>query len=112
MRWPLWRVAVAERSMEPALRPGDWLLVWRGFRPGRPPRIRPDQIVIAQHPSRADLLLVKRAVEEQPDGWWLASDNTAAAAVDSRSFGHVPVRLIRGRVLLRYRRGDRAPETR
>ena len=21
-RWPLWRVAVAERSMEPALRPG------------------------------------------------------------------------------------------
>ncbi len=27
MRWPLWRIAVAERSMEPALRPGDWLLV-------------------------------------------------------------------------------------
>jgi len=29
MRWPLWRVAVAERSMEPALLPGDWLLVRR-----------------------------------------------------------------------------------
>ena len=35
MHWPLWRVAVAERSMEPALHPGDWLLVWRGTRPGR-----------------------------------------------------------------------------
>ena len=34
MRWPLWRVAVAERSMEPALLPGDWLLVWRGLRRG------------------------------------------------------------------------------
>ena len=40
MRWPIWRVAVAERSMEPALRPGDWLLVWRGLRPDGPLRIR------------------------------------------------------------------------
>ena len=46
MRWPLWRVAVAERSMEPSLWPGDWLLVRRSIRPGRPPRIRPRQLVI------------------------------------------------------------------
>jgi nickel-type superoxide dismutase maturation protease len=107
MRWPLWRVAVAERSMEPALRPGDWLLVWRGIRPDGQLRIRPGQIVIAQHPSRPDLLLVKRAIDPKPAGWWLASDNTAAPAVDSRSFGPVPVGLIRGRVLLRYRRAPR-----
>jgi nickel-type superoxide dismutase maturation protease len=104
MHWPLWRVAVAERSMEPALRPGDWLLVWRGLRPGQPLRVRPGQIVIAEHPSQSELLLVKRAVEQQPGGWWLASDNTAAAAVDSRSFGPVPVGLIHGRMLLRYGR--------
>lgn len=107
MHWPLWRVAVAERSMEPALRPGDWLLVWRGLSGGRPLRVLPGQIVIAQHPSRPELLLVKRAVEQQPAGWWLASDNTAAAAVDSRSFGPVPVGQIRGRVLLRYGRARR-----
>jgi nickel-type superoxide dismutase maturation protease len=107
MHWPLWRVAVAERSMEPALRPGDWLLVWRGTGTGRPLRIRPGQVVIAQHPLQADLLLVKRAVEQRPDGWWLASDNTAAAALDSRSFGPVSIGLIRGRVLLRYRRALR-----
>ena len=35
MRWPLWRVAVLERSMEPAVHPGDWLLVWRGTGAGR-----------------------------------------------------------------------------
>jgi nickel-type superoxide dismutase maturation protease len=108
MRWPLWRVAVAERSMEPSVRPGDWLLVWRGLRPARPPRIRPGQIVVAQHPGRPDFLLVKRVVRRAADGWWLESDNQAASPVDSRSFGAVPADLISGRVLLRYRRGPAA----
>ena len=102
MQSPLWRVAVAERSMEPALRPGDWLLVRRGLRAGRPPRIRPGQLVIARHPGRPDLLLVKRAARREPGGWWLESDNPGAGAVDSRSFGVVPPELIEGRVLARY----------
>ena len=102
MHWPLFRVAVAERSMEPALCPGDWLLVWRGYRRGRAVRVRPGQLVIARHPSEPGMLLVKRAARQLPDGWWLESDNPAAGAVDSRSFGPVPVGLIRARVLLRY----------
>jgi nickel-type superoxide dismutase maturation protease len=102
MRWPLWRVAVAERSMEPALRPGDWLLVRRRLRAGRPPRIRSGQLVIARHPGRPGLLLVKRAARRVPPGWWLQSDNPGAGAVDSRAFGVVPDQLIEGRVLLRY----------
>ena len=102
MHWPLLRVAVAERSMEPALCPGDWLLVWRGYRRGRPVRVRPGQLVIARHPGEPGMLLVKRAARQLPDGWWLESDNPAAGAVDSRSFGPVPVGLIRARVLLRY----------
>ena len=52
MRWPLWRVAVVERSMEPAVHPGDWLLVWRGTRAGRTVRVRPGELVIAWHPDR------------------------------------------------------------
>jgi nickel-type superoxide dismutase maturation protease len=107
MRWPLWRVAVAEQSMEPALRPGDWLLVRRSLLPGRPPRVRPGDVVIARHPDQPDLLLVKRAARREQDGWWLESDNPGAGAVDSRRFGAVPPELIEGRVLLRYRRGDR-----
>jgi nickel-type superoxide dismutase maturation protease len=114
MHWPLWRVAVAERSMEPTLWPGDWLLVLRAppaaralaagaaSRTARRARITPGQIVIARHPGRPDMLLVKRAAWRQSGGWWLASDNPAAGAVDSRSFGPVPVELIEGRVLLRY----------
>jgi nickel-type superoxide dismutase maturation protease len=103
MRWPLWRVAVAERSMEPSLWPGDWLLVRRSALPGRPPRIRPRQLVVAQHPCKPGLLLVKRAARPEADGWWLESDNPGAGAVDSRNFGPVPAELIEGRVLLRYR---------
>jgi nickel-type superoxide dismutase maturation protease len=105
MRWPLWRVAVAERSMEPTLRPGDWLLVSRPVRAGRPPRVRPGRLVIATHPGRPGLLLVKRAARLDRGGWWLESDNPGAGAVDSRAFGAVPAGLIEGRVLLRYRRG-------
>jgi hypothetical protein len=102
MHWPLRRVAVAERSMEPALLPGDWVLAWRGVLARRPPRVRPGQIVIARHPGEPGMLLVKRATRQLPDGWWLASDNPAPGAVDSRSFGPVPIGLIDGRVLLRY----------
>jgi len=102
MRWPLFRVAVAERSMEPSLRPGDWLLVWRGLRPGRPPRLRPGLIVVAKHPGDPDMLLVKRAARLLPDGWWLDSDNRAAGAVDSRAFGVVTADQVEARVLVRY----------
>jgi nickel-type superoxide dismutase maturation protease len=102
MRWPLWRVAVAEQSMEPVLRPGDWLLVRRRMRRSGRAAVRPGQLVIARHPGRPDLLLVKRAARREPGGWWLSSDNPAAGAIDSRVFGPVPPELIEGRVLLRY----------
>ena len=102
MHWPLWRVAVIEQSMEPALRPGDWLLAWRGLRASLPPRVRPGQLVIAGLPSDPDFLLVKRATRLLPDGWWLESDNPGAGAVDSREFGAVDAALIEGRVITRY----------
>jgi nickel-type superoxide dismutase maturation protease len=102
MRWPLWRIAVAERSMEPALAPGDWLLVWRGLRAGRPVRVRPGQIVVARHPADPGLLLVKRLAGPAPGGLWLVSDNQGVNAIDSRHFGAVPRRLVEGRLLTRY----------
>jgi nickel-type superoxide dismutase maturation protease len=95
-RWPLRRFVVAERSMLPALHPGDWLLAWCGR------RVRPGAIVIARHPERPDFLLVKRAAWREEDGWWLASDNPAAGAVDSARFGAVPEADIVAVVLLRY----------
>ena len=107
MRWPVWRADVVDHSMEPALRPGDRLLAWRGMRAGQPPRIRPGQLDRAGLPSDPDFLLVKRAARQLPDGWWLESDNPGAGAVDSQSFGPVPHGFVHARVLLRY--GRRPP---
>ena len=90
MHWPILRVKVAERSMEPALRPGDWLLVRRTR------RIRPGQVVVARHPERPEMLIVKRAARRAGGGWWLESDNPEAGAVDSRRFGAVPGSAHRG----------------
>jgi len=104
MRWPFWRVAVAERSMEPALRPGDWLLACRTMDPRRTLRVRAGQIVVARNPDRPGMLIVKRAARQEAGGWWLASDNPDAGTVDSRAFGMVPPSMIEGRVLWRYRR--------
>jgi len=96
MRWPLLRVAVAERSMLPALHPGDWLVARRTR------RIKPGQIVLAWHPEQSGFLLVKRAAWREAGGWWLASDNPAAGAVDSARFGPVRPELIEAVVLFRY----------
>lgn len=67
-------------SMVPTVRPGDVLLVRRGG------RIRVGDVVVARFRSRPDLLVVKRAVRREGDGWWLVGDN-ALVHDDSRVYG-------------------------
>lgn len=107
MRWPWLRAVVRGASMAPALRSGDRVLVRRRG------TYRATALVVARHPQRPDLLLVKRVAGVPgdevygarlgPDEYWLASDNLLAAPDDSRSFGPVPSAAIEGRVLVRYR---------
>ncbi len=65
-------------------------------------------------PQRPGFLLVKRvAWREERRGWWLASDNPAAGAVDSARFGPVPAEKIVARgagPLLAVRAAGRGPE--
>lgn len=90
-------VEVTGDSMLPDLRPGDWLVVRAGARPA------PGAVVVAEHPERRDLLIVKRVSHRSGDGWWLESDNQRALGRrDSWDFGPVPDALIVGRVLARY----------
>jgi nickel-type superoxide dismutase maturation protease len=96
-RGPWVRVAVAGDSMSPALADGDWLLC-RRLREGRRPRV--GDVVVVRRPDR-DLLLVKRVVRREPEGWWVEGDNSARSD-DSRVFGVVPDRDVVARVLLRY----------
>nr|WP_255528278.1 nickel-type superoxide dismutase maturation protease [Streptacidiphilus sp. P02-A3a] len=82
--------------MAPTLSHGDRLLCRYGA------VLRPGAIVVARHPLRQELLLVKRAAERRGDGWWLLSDNSLVEG-DSRDFGVVPDELVLGRVLCRLR---------
>ncbi|WP_433477607.1 nickel-type superoxide dismutase maturation protease [Spirillospora sp. CA-142024] len=90
-------VEVTGDSMLPGLRPGDWLIVRTGVRPA------PGDLLVARHPERAELLIVKRAAYRAEGGWWLESDNQRAPGNrDSWDFGPVPDALVVGRVVARY----------
>ncbi len=98
---------IVDRSMQPTLQPGDWVLGVRrrGARRG--------EVVVFDHPQRPGFELVKRvaaASGEQveditlgPDELWVLGDNPAAGSVDSRSLGPIPLDLLRARLLWRYR---------
>jgi signal peptidase I len=91
-----WRVAVAEASMQPAIEPGDWLLVDPTIQ-GWP---RPGSVVVFREPG-SDVLAIKRVVRRLPGGNALL-EGDAANSHDSRHYGAVaPDRLV-GRAWFRY----------
>jgi signal peptidase I len=99
---------IAERSMEPSLRPGDWVLGWR-----QPRRLRRGQIVVIEHPMRPEFEMVKRIAAtsgEEANGTmlgpgeiWVLGDNPDGGSIDSRSLGVLRTRWVKARLLLRYR---------
>ncbi|MBO8194038.1 nickel-type superoxide dismutase maturation protease [Streptomyces oryzae] len=96
---PLKRIGLAEvynPSMKPTLLPGDQLVVTYGA------AVRPGDIVVLRHPFQHDLLIVKRAIERRPGGWWVRGDNPRVEN-DSREFGTVPDDLVVARAWLRLR---------
>jgi phage repressor protein C with HTH and peptisase S24 domain len=93
MLWGLQPVLVQGPSMAPTLRHGDAVFARRGGRP-----VRPGDLVLGRFRTRPDLLVVKRAVRIDGDGWWLEGDNPLIAD-DSRSYGRADVEA---RIVLRY----------
>jgi len=71
--------------MLPTLRPGDGLVAVRRR------RIRRGELRVFEHPMRTGFWLVKRVGHIRGDRFEALSDNTDAGAVDSRTFGDVPV---------------------
>ena len=96
----IWRAVVVDRSMEPALRAGDRLLVLPAGPDGLPwlrgaPRV--GSVVIAERGGRLE---VKRVGGSRGDELWLLGDN-AAASSDSRTLGPVRLTALRGIVVWR-----------
>jgi nickel-type superoxide dismutase maturation protease len=94
-------VQVEGSSMTPALRPGDRLLVEALTYRSRPPRV--GDVVLSSDPRDPSRELIKRvaAVDSAADTVILAGD-APEASTDSRTFGPVPLAMIRWRVAGRY----------
>jgi len=95
------RFTVVGTSMEPALLPGDRLVVWRT------PRACPDDVVAATDPRDPGRTLLKRVAAVDSGGVTLLGDNPDEST-DSRQFGPVPPELLVGRAVYRYAPPDRA----
>ncbi len=92
----LQRFAVTGRSMEPALRAGDWIVV---ASLSRPPRV--GEIVLVRDPRDAQNLMLKR-VAAVADGACTVVGDRPEASTDSRTFGPVPLANVLARALFRY----------
>ena len=82
--------------MEPALRPGDWVV---GVK--RPKRIAVGDVVVIEHPLRKGFLLVKRVAAVGATGLELRGDH-AAHSLDSRDFGPVDPDAVHSRLVFVY----------
>jgi signal peptidase I len=110
VRTGVWRVAVAEESMAPALAAGDWLLL--DPTSARWPR---RGSVVVFHEPESGLLAIKRVAADPgdhvrisagilhlgPDQAWVLGDNSASS-IDSRRYGPVEVEALVGRAWFRY----------
>lgn len=94
------RFRITGNSMAPLLKPGDEVLVnpWAYRR--MPPK--PGDIVVARHPYRTDLRLVKRVTAVLADSSCLIEGDNPSESTDSRSFGAVAPEQILGRVTSRF----------
>ena len=87
--------------MRPTLEPGDWAVATT------PGRVRSGDVVVIEHPERPGFEMVKRVVRapagHAPEGGplgdevWVQGDDPASST-DSRTFGAVPMGMVRGRV--------------
>ena len=92
------RVRISGESMSPHLQAGDEVLVDpRAYQRNAP---QPGDVVLAQHPYRRDMKLVKRVeavLDGDNDRYRLSGDNPGEST-DSRTFGNIPRADILGRV--------------
>ena len=88
--------------MQPALRPGDHLLVL-----GWPISARRGDIVVLRDPEAPSTHLVKRVVGDDSAGQLVVAGDSPNVSRDSRHFGPVPARFIVGKAVYRYRPPER-----
>ena len=90
-------VRIEGDSMLPVLSGGDRVVV----DPSSVPAV--DDIVVAYHPYKKSVSIVKRVVEILPDGRYVLLGDNLDESTDSRSFGSIAAKDIFGKVVSRLR---------
>lgn len=87
-------------SMRPLLQPGEEVLVnFRAYHQAAP---QVGEIVVAEHPQKPGLEIIKRIAMGLPDDTYVLYGENLAASSDSRQFGPVARSQILGRVTCRF----------
>jgi nickel-type superoxide dismutase maturation protease len=98
-------IRIIGRSMEPALREGDWVLT--RYNPQglseRAIKKSMGKVVLVRRSVEPELLTVKRLKRALDTGYWVEGDNPDAST-DSRQYLTIAREEIVGRILFRYRR--------
>lgn len=82
-------------SMLPTLKAGDRVLV------NTHAPLNPGDIVLAKHPFKSSLQIIKRLLSIEPDGRVFLSGDNASASSDSHIFGVVTQKHLIGKVVSR-----------
>ena len=98
--FPIARYRIEGESMQPALSPGERVVVNRAAYWFSPPR--PGDLVVVRDPGQPGRLLLKRIEGPAGADRWLVAGDNPEASTDSRQFGPVVRGAIVGRVWFRY----------
>jgi nickel-type superoxide dismutase maturation protease len=94
------RVCVAGGSMLPLLPDGAEVLVDPSAYLDRSPS--EGDVVVAYHPDRADMSIIKRIVAVLPNHTCILIGDNSAESIDSRQFGTIAINRIVGKVTSRF----------
>ncbi len=96
-------VKVAGGSMLPTYQDGDWLLVrWHEQSESLPAAIKLGSVIVVERDERPGIFLIKRLQKVHGATYWVEGDSVEST--DSRSWGWIPPREIRGKVIFRLAR--------
>jgi len=100
MPFPLARFKIQDKSMEPTLKAGDFILVNKLAYILRKPS--KGDIIVLKHPKDKNKFLVKRIIDASSSKYFVAGDNKKYST-DSRHFGAIDKNLIVGKLFIHIR---------
>jgi len=84
-------------SMVPSVRSGDRVLI------DPKASVKPGDVVLARHPYKSNVRILKRLSSIEPDGRFYLSGDNPDDSTDSRTFGSISISDILGKVVARLK---------